>query len=122
MSRTSEYTIDLIIKDDKTKDAIRELEKSMKGVGEIAKKSIGETDFSKSLEASQKAADAAIAKFHEMAKDSELDFDAISKAYAKNSKKAFDALESQYASISQWAVGTIRYRARGFRYRQVTIQ
>ena len=95
---TSEYDIQLNIKDN-TKDAIRALEKGLSEVGSYAKKAGSKLDITESLNESQKAADAMIEKFHEMAKNSELDFDAISKAYSKNAKKAISDLERQYAGI-----------------------
>lgn len=98
---TSEYTIDLQIKDDNSKDAIRALEKGLKEVGDIAKKSVKNANMTKNLEESQKAAQEMIGKFHEMARNYELDFESISKAYSKSSKKAIDELEKQYVAIKE---------------------
>ena len=99
MSRTSEYTLELQIQDDKSKDAIRELEKGLKSVGETVKKDAVGSDLTKNLEASQAAAQTMIDRFHEMARDSELDFQAIAKAYSKNAGKAIAELEKQYAWV-----------------------
>ncbi len=97
MSRKSEYTIDLVIQDDQTKDSIRSLEKGLKEVGKIAKKSGDNIDIAQNLNDAQKAADDMISQLHKLAKNTDLDFNAIIKAYAKNSKKAISELERQYA-------------------------
>lgn len=99
MSRSSEYTLELQIKDDKSKDAIRSLEKGFKAVGDTVNKSAMGENLTKSLEESQKAAQDMIEQFHEMARDSELDFQALSKAYSKNAGKAIAELEKQYAGV-----------------------
>lgn len=99
MSRSSEYTLELQIKDDKSKDALRELEKGLKNVGETVKRDASGADLTKNLEESQAAAQAIIDRLHEMAKDPELDFQAITKAYSKNAGKAIAELEKQYATI-----------------------
>ena len=99
MSRTSEYTLELQIKDDKSKDALRELEKRPEarwGYGQ--ERCIGK-DLTNNLEESQKAAQSIIDRFYEMAKDPELDFEAVSKAYSKNAGKAIAELEKQYAVV-----------------------
>lgn len=101
MSRTSEYTLEMQIKDDQSKDALRELEKGLKGLGETVKRDVSGDALTKNLDASQNAAQAIIDRFHEMAKDSELDFQAIAKAYSKNAGKAIGELEKQYASIKE---------------------
>ncbi|MBQ1266117.1 MAG: hypothetical protein IIY06_05035 [Proteobacteria bacterium] len=101
MSRTSEYTLELQIKDDKSKDAIRELEKGLKHVGETVKKDATGNELTNNLEESQKAAQAIIDRFHEMAKNPELDFQTVSKAYSKNAGKAIAELEKQYATIKE---------------------
>lgn len=98
---TSEYTIDLQIKNDKSKDAIRSLEKGLKAVGDTVKKSAMGEDLTKSLEESQKAAQDMIDRFQEIARDSELDFQSISKAYSKNAGKAIAELEKQYVTIRE---------------------
>ncbi len=99
MSRTSEYTLEMQIKDDQSKDALRELEKGLKGLGETVKRDVSGDALTKNLDASQNAAQAIIDRFHEMAKDSELDFQAIAKAYSQNAGKAIGELEKQYAVV-----------------------
>ncbi|MBO5753073.1 MAG: hypothetical protein J6S69_05180 [Proteobacteria bacterium] len=99
MSRTSEYTLELQIQDDKSKDALRELEKGLKSVGETVKRDASGDDLTKNLEVSQAAAQSMIERFHEMARDSELDFQAIAKTYSKNAGKVIAELEKQYASV-----------------------
>ena len=98
---TSEYTIDLQIKDDKSKDAIRALEKSLKDLSKTFKNNAIGDDLTQSLEDSKNAAQAMIDKFHEMARDQELDFAAVSKAYSRNAQKAISELEKQYAVLKQ---------------------
>lgn len=102
MSRTSEYTLELQIKDDQSKDALRELEKGLKRVGDTVRKDAIGKDLTNNLEESQKAAQSIIDRFYEMAKDPELDFEAVSKAYSKNAGKAFKRhnLEQAIASDS----------------------
>ncbi len=99
MSRTSEYTLELQIQDDKSKDALRELEKGLKNVGETVKRDVSGDDLTKNLEASQAAAQSIINRFHEMASDSDLNFQAIAKAYSKNAGNAIAELEKQYAVV-----------------------
>lgn len=99
MSRTSEYTLELQIKDDQSKDALRELEKGLKRVGDTVRKDAIGKDLTNNLEESQKAAQSIIDRFYEMAKDPELDFEAVSKAYSKNAGKAIAELEKQYAVV-----------------------
>ena len=99
MSRTSEYTLELQIKDDQSKDALRELEKGLKRVGDTVRKDAIGKDLTNNLEESQKAAQSLIDRFYEMAKDPELDFEAVSKAYSKNAGKAIAELEKQYAVV-----------------------
>ena len=99
MSRTSEYTLELQIKDDKSNDAIRELEKGLKRVGETVKRDASGDELTKNLEASQAEAQTMIDRFHEMVKDPDLDFQAISKSYSKNAGKAIAELEKQYAGV-----------------------
>lgn len=96
---TSEYTIDLQIRDDKSKDAIRELEKGLKEVGNIAKKAANGSDMAKSLQDAQSAANRMIRQIGELSKDTTLDVDSIVKAYGKSSQKAVAALETQYARL-----------------------
>lgn len=99
MSRTSEYTLELQIKDDKSKDAIRELEKGLKRVGDTVRKDATGKDLTNNLEESQKAAQAMIDRFHEMVKDPDLDFQSLSKSYSKNAGKVIAELEKQYAGV-----------------------
>ena len=101
MSRTSEYTLELQIQDDKSKDALRELEKGLKRVGDTVRKDAIGKDLTNNLEESQKAAQSLIDRFYEMAKDPELDFEAVSKAYSKNAGKAIAELEKQYAVVKE---------------------
>ena len=95
----SEYELDLIVKNDKSKDAIQVIEKGFKALGDTVKKGTIGKDLTKSLEESQHAAQEMIDQFHQMASDSELDFKSISDAYSKNSKKAIAELEKQYSTI-----------------------
>ena len=98
MTLTSEYVIDLEFQD-KSKDAIRAIEKELKNIGDIAKKAASGADMSKNLEKTKDAADAMIKKIDKMSKDTTLDLDALVGSYAKNSQKAVDALEAQYAKL-----------------------
>ena len=95
----SEYTIEMQIRDDQTKDAIRGLEKGLKQLGDVAKNAVKADDISEGLKDAQKAAGEMIAELNRMAKDSSLNFDAIAKSYSKNSKQALAALERQYATL-----------------------
>lgn len=96
---TSKYTIDLVVKNDKSQEAVRALEKGFKNVGEMAKKAGSGKEMGKNLNEAQKAADAMIAKFKEMATDTEVDFKTISKGYSKYSNQAINALERSYATL-----------------------
>lgn len=84
----SSYTIDLVVKDDKTKDSIRELENELGKVGK-----------SLDMEDAQKSVDSALRKIDALAKNTSSDFDAISKAYSRTSQKAVSALEKQYEQL-----------------------
>lgn len=100
----SEYVIDLELQDN-SKDAIRALEKGLKGIGDIAKKAASGADMSKNLENAKTAAEAMINKIGELSKDTSLDLDGIVKAYAKSSQKAVSALEVQYAKLKDEQAG-----------------
>lgn len=100
----SEYVIDLELQDN-SKDAIRALEKGLKGISDIAKKAASGTDMSKNLEKAESAAEAMINKIGELSKDTSLDLDGIVKAYAKSSQKAVSALEVQYAKLKDEQTG-----------------
>lgn len=96
---TSSYTLNLLIKDDKSRDAVRELEKELRNLGQTVDEAAIDNDLTRSLEETQKAAQLMIDKFHEMARNQELDFATVSKAYSRNAGKAIAELERQYATI-----------------------
>lgn len=94
---TSSYTLNLLVKDDKTKDAVRKLEKDLHKLGQtVDKVSIG-SSLTKNLNETQDAAQSIIDKFHELARNQDLDFATISKTYSRNAGKAIAELENQYA-------------------------
>ena len=95
---TSSITLELQIEeDDKSKDVIRAFDKSLKDIGKVFKQAATGDELTKSLEEAQEVAQAMINKFHESARNQDLDFQSISKAYAKNASKAISELEKQYA-------------------------
>ena len=97
MSRKSEYTIDMVIESDKVRDSIRSLEAGLSKVTSAAKETskgiVGSQDLSKV----QKASEEMISGLHELAKDTSLDFEKVTKTYTKNSQKAISVLEKDYA-------------------------
>lgn len=100
MSLTSKYVIDLEIQD-KNDNAIRSLEKELREVGEIAKKSIKSADLSSGMKDTKKAVKGMMAQLDRMAKDTSIDIDAITKAYSKGTARAMDALNGQYALLKE---------------------
>ena len=100
MSLTSKYVIDLEIQD-KNDNAIRSLEKELREVGEIAKKSIKSADLSSGMKDTKKAVKGMMAQLDKMAKDTSIDIDAITKAYSKGTARAMDALNGQYALLKE---------------------
>lgn len=102
---TSSVTLDLqlqIEKDDKSKDAIRTLEKKLKGIGDIAKKSVNNAlDMSGNLNDAENAIDDMMRHFKETMNDTSLDLDAVVKSYLRGSKKVIDALDAQYAYLKE---------------------
>lgn len=95
---TSSITLDLQIENyDKSKDAIRELDKSLKDIGKVLKQEVTGDELSKSLEEAQEVAQAMINKFRKSALNQDLDFQSISKTYAQNAINAISELEKQYA-------------------------
>lgn len=95
----STYTIDLQIRDDKSRDAIRGLESSLKGVGDIAKNAVKTGAMTSGLDDAQRAADGLIGELGRLAKDSSVDFSSVADSYARSSKKAIGELERQYVGI-----------------------
>ena len=85
---TSKYTFDLVVKDDKTKDSIRQLGDELKKVG----KSID-------LDDATKQAQKAMQMFDEMAADTSMDFKHLSKGFARESGRAIAELEKKYAEL-----------------------
>lgn len=85
---TSSYTIDLIVKGDKTKDAIREIEKDIKRVGE-----------SNSISDATKSVEKMLMHLSKSAKDASIDAQSVVSYYSTNSKKALSALESEYIRL-----------------------
>lgn len=85
---TSKYTFDLVVKDDKTKDSIRQLGDELKKVG----KSID-------LDDATKQAQKAMQMFDEMAADTSMDFKHLSKAFSRESGRAIAELEKKYAEL-----------------------
>ena len=85
---TSEYTFDLVVKDDKTKDAIRKLSNELKQVGKAV-------DLDEATRQAQKA----MQMFDTLAADTSSDFKSISKAFARESERAIAELEKQYAAL-----------------------
>ena len=89
MSNTSStYTFDLVVKDDQTKDAIRQLSNELKGIGKAV-----------NLDEATKQAQKAMQMFDTLADDTSADFKSISKAFARESGRAIAELEKQYAAL-----------------------
>ena len=99
MSRTSEYTLDLVVKGDDVRNTIRALENELKGLGDKAKKATDASGVSDSLKNAQTAIAGMKTRMSDMAKAMGGDFDSILKAYERNSAKAISQFETQYAKL-----------------------
>lgn len=85
---TSKYTFDLVVKDDKTKDSIRQLGDELRKVGKAV-----------NLDDATRQAQKAMQMFDEMAADTSMDFKNLSKAFVRESGRAIVELERQYAEL-----------------------
>ena len=85
---TSKYTFDLVVKDDKTKDSIRQLGDELRKVGKAV-----------NLDDATRQAQKAMQMFDEMAADTSMDFKNLSKAFVRESGRASVELEMQYAEL-----------------------
>ena len=99
MSRTSEYTLDLVVKDDQAREALNEIGEGFKAIGKEAKESIKSDDVDSQLKAIAATSNAMIAKMQDMAVSSPVDFDIYFKTFSGGAKKAIKELETQYASL-----------------------
>ena len=99
MSRTSEYTLDLVVKDDQAREALNEIEEGFKAIGKEAKESIKSDDVDSQLKAIAAKSNAMIAKMQDMAVSSPVDFDIYFKTFSGGAKQAIKELETQYASL-----------------------
>lgn len=99
MSRTSEYSLDLVVQGDDVRNTIRSLEKELKGLGEKAKKATDASGITDSLKNAQTAIGGMKSQMADMAKAMGGDFDSILKAYERNSAKAISQFEAQYAKL-----------------------
>lgn len=99
MSRTSEYTLDLVVKGDDVRNTILALENELKGLGEKAKKATDASGVTDSLKNAQTVIAGMKAQMSDMAKAVGGDFDSILKAYERNSAKAISQFETQYAKL-----------------------
>ena len=99
MSRTSEYTLDLVVKDDQAREALDEIEEGFKAIGKEAKDSLKSNDVDSQIKAIATKSDAMIAKMRDMAVSSPVDFDIYFKTFSGGAKKAIKVLETQYASL-----------------------
>ncbi|MBQ8036478.1 MAG: hypothetical protein IJ268_05735 [Proteobacteria bacterium] len=99
MSRTSEYTLDLVVKDDQARKALNEIAEGFDAIGKKAKESIKSEDVDSQIKAIAAKSDAMIAKVRDMAVSSPVDFDVYFKTFAGGAKKAIGELEKQYASL-----------------------
>lgn len=99
MSRTSEYTLDLVVKDDQAREALNEIEEGFKAIGKEAKESIKSDDVDSQLKTIAAKSNAMIAKMQDMAVSSPVDFDIYFKTFSGGAKKAIKELETQYASL-----------------------
>lgn len=99
MSRTSEYTLDLVVKDDQAREALNEIAEGFDAIGKKAKESIKSEDVDSQIKAIAAKSDAMIAKVRDMAVSSPVDFDVYFKTFSGGAKKAIGELEKQYASL-----------------------
>ena len=99
MSRTSEYTLDLVVKGDEVRNTIRAIENELKGLGDKAKKATDASGVSDSLKNAQMAIARMKTQMSDMAKAMGGDFDSILKAYERNSAKSISQFEAQYAKL-----------------------
>lgn len=99
MSRTSEYTLDLVVKDDQAREALAEISAGFKAIGKEAKDSLKSDDVNAQLKAIETESEAMIAKMRNMAVASPVDFDVYFKTFSGGAKKAIKELETQYASL-----------------------
>lgn len=99
MSRTSEYTLDFVVKDDQAREALGEISAGFKAIGKEAKDSLKSDDVDAQLKAIAAKSEAMIAKMRDMAVASPVDFDVYFKTFSGGAKKAIKELETQYASL-----------------------
>lgn len=99
MSRTSEYTLELVVKGDDVRNTIRALENELKGLGDKAKKATDTSGITDSLKNAQTAIGGMKSQMADMVKAMGGDFDSILKAYERNSAKAISQFEAQYAKL-----------------------
>lgn len=99
MSRTSEYTLDLVVKDDQAREAFDEISTSFKAIVKEAKDSLKSNDIDAQLNTIAAKSEAMIAKMRDMAVASPVDFDVYFKTFSGGAKKAIKELETQYASL-----------------------
>lgn len=99
MSRTSEYTVDLVFKDDQARETLDEINEGFKAIGKEAKESLKSGDVDLQIKAIAQEANAMIAKMRDMPVLSPVDFDIYFKNFSSGAKKAINVLETQYASL-----------------------
>lgn len=99
MSRTTEYTLDLVVNGDKVRNTIKDIDTDLKGLGDKAKKAAGASGVNDSLKNAQAVVDKLKAQMSQVSKSLGGEFDSIIKSYARSSEKAIGHLEAQYARL-----------------------
>lgn len=88
--KTSKFTIDLVVSDDKAKDSIRDIEKDIKRVQ--ASKTSGDAT---------KAVEKMLKDLSMSAKNMQMDAQKVIDYYAKHSKNAISSLEAEYVKLRE---------------------
>lgn len=99
MSRSSEYTLDFVIKDDRARKALSEIESGFKELGKEAKEAVNSDDIEASLKSMAFKTQVAIAKMQKIAASSPVDYGDYFKTFSKGARKAIGELEKQYADL-----------------------
>lgn len=97
MTRKTEYTLDLLIKDDEARSVLHDLQGGIRSVSQAAKRVNLHEGVKKAEEASAKLID----NLKGIAKDTDKDFQAAIDAYSKGSEKAIRDLEKQYGKLRE---------------------
>ncbi len=109
----SKYSIDLIINDDKSRNAIQSVNDELKKISKAA-----------NMEEAQKNVLSAMKKMYSFAQDASLDFDKISKGFSETTENAIKELSKQAASLQSELrdIESLEHEKRILEYKSKSVQ